>query len=70
MKTGRPSWEGSFKEIKSTGNVAIRADFDPETFPCPVQLAGISNLIPRARSALAEYVVLEDEKTGKGMIIE
>ena len=35
------------EEIKRVGNIAIRADFDPETFIALVQLAWISTPIPR-----------------------
>ena len=57
------------KEIKGAGNTAIRADFDPETF---VDWCNSRELRPnsQARTAFAEHVVLEYQKTGKGTIIE
>ncbi len=56
-------------EIKRTGNIAIRADFDPETFMDLCISRGFQ-ANSQARTAFAEHVVLEYEKTGKGTIIE
>ena len=57
------------EEIKRIGNVAIRADFDPETFMDWCNSRGLK-ANSQARTAFAEYVVLEHQKTGKGTIIE
>lgn len=57
------------EEIKSAGNVAIRADFDPETFTGWCNSRGFQ-ANSEARSAFAEHVVLEYQKTGKGTVIE
>ncbi len=56
-------------EIKRTGNIAIRADFDPESFMGWCISRGFQ-ANSQARTAFAEHVVLEYEKTGKGTIIE
>ena len=56
-------------EIKRTGNIAIRADFDPETFMDWCISRGFQ-ANSQARTAFAEHVVLEYEKTGKGTLIE
>ncbi|OPY02290.1 MAG: hypothetical protein A4E61_01372 [Syntrophorhabdus sp. PtaB.Bin184] len=57
------------EEIRRTGNIAIRADFDPETF---LDWCRSRGFIPnsQARTAFAEHVVLEYQKTGKGTIME
>lgn len=57
------------EEIKRVGNIAIRADFDPETFINFCRSRGFQ-LNSEAREAFAEHVVLEYQKTGKGTIIE
>jgi hypothetical protein len=57
------------EEIKRTGNSAIRADFDPETFIPWCNSRGLQ-ANSQARTAFAEHVVLEYQKTGKGTIIE
>lgn len=61
--------ERELKEIKDAGNVALRADFDPETF---IDFCHARGLQPNSQGRLtfAGYVVLEYEKTGKGQIIE
>jgi len=56
------------EEIRRAGNVAIRADFDPETFLDWCRRGFQPN--SQARTAFAEHVVLEYQKTGKGTIIE
>ena len=56
-------------EIKRVGNIAIRADFDPETFINWCNLRGFQ-ANSQARTAFAEHVVLEYQKTGKGAIID
>ena len=57
------------EEIKHAGNIAIRADFDPETFITWCNLRGFE-ANSHARTAFAEHAVLEYQKTGKGTIIE
>ena len=57
------------EEIKRAGNIAIRADFDPETFIDWCNLRGFE-ANSQARTAFAEHVVLEYQKTGKGTVIE
>jgi hypothetical protein len=57
------------EEIKRTGNIAIRADFDPETFINWCNSRGFQ-ANSQARTAFAEHIVLEYQKTGKGTIIE
>jgi hypothetical protein len=57
------------EEIKLIGNVAIRADFDPDTFIDYCNSRGFE-ANSQARTAFAEHVVLEHQKTGKGTIIE
>jgi len=55
--------------IKEGGNIAIRADIDPETFPDWCNFHGFQ-ANAQGRSAFANHVVLEYQKTGKGTIIE
>jgi hypothetical protein len=66
-------WKGlvgrQLEEIKRTGNSAIRADFDLETFIAWCNSRGFQ-ANSQARTAFAEHVVLEYQKTGKGTIIE
>jgi hypothetical protein len=57
------------EEIKRVGNIALRADFDPETFIAWCKSRGFP-ANSQARIAFAEHVVLEYQKTGKGTIIE
>jgi len=57
------------EEVKRIGNVAIRADFDPETFIDWCNSRGFQ-ANSQGRTAFAEHVVLEHQKTGKGTIIE
>jgi hypothetical protein len=57
------------EQIKHAGNIAIRADFDPETFIDWCNLRGFE-ANSQARTAFAEHVVLEYQKTGEGTIIE
>lgn len=61
--------EKQLAEIKGTGNRAIRADFHPETFLDWCLSRGFQPN-SQARTAFAEHVVLEYEKTGKGTFIE
>ncbi len=57
------------EEIKNAGNIALRVDFDPETFVAFLRSRGFQPN-SQAREAFAEHVVLEYQKTGKGAIIE
>ncbi|HVN98219.1 MAG TPA: hypothetical protein VMT62_17470 [Syntrophorhabdaceae bacterium] len=57
------------QEIKRAGNIALRADFDPETFIDWCNLRGFQ-ANSQARAAFAEHIVLEYQKTGKGTLIE
>ncbi len=57
------------EEIKRAGNIAIRADFNPETFIDWCNLRGFQ-ANSQARRAFAEHVELEYQKTGKGTVIE
>jgi len=57
------------EEIKRVGNIALRADFDPETFIAWCNSRGFAPN-SHARTAFADHVVLEYQKTGKGTIIE
>lgn len=57
------------EEVRRIGNVAIRADFDPETFIDWCNSRGLK-ANSQARTAFAEHVVLEHQKTGNGKIIE
>jgi hypothetical protein len=55
--------------IKDSGNIAIRADIDPETFTAWCASHGFK---PNSsgRIAFVNHVVLEFQKTGQGTIIE
>jgi hypothetical protein len=55
--------------IKDSGNVAIRADIDPETFTAWCASRGFV-ADSKGRIAFVNHVVLEYQKTGKGTIIE
>jgi hypothetical protein len=57
------------EEIRQAGNIAIRADFDPEMFLDWCRSRGFQPN-SQARGAFAEHVVLEYQKTGKGTLIE
>jgi len=57
------------EEIKRVGNIAIRADFYPETFIAWCRARGFQ-VDSQARAAFAEHVVLEYQKTGKGTVME
>jgi hypothetical protein len=57
------------EEIKGSGNIAIRADIDPETFAAWCNLHGFL-ADSRGRSAFANHAELEYHKTGKGTFIE
>jgi hypothetical protein len=55
--------------IKETGNVALRADIDPETFAAWCASRGYQ-ANSKGRIAFVNHVVLEYLKTGKGKMIE
>jgi hypothetical protein len=55
--------------IKGSGNVAIRADIDPETFAAWCASHG-HEANSKGRIAFINYVELEYQKTGKGTVIE
>ncbi|MBN2402367.1 MAG: hypothetical protein JXN64_08195 [Spirochaetes bacterium] len=57
------------EEIKRTGNIALRADIDPDTFK---DWCNAHGFLPDAqgRIAFVNHVKLEYEKTGKGTLIE
>jgi hypothetical protein len=56
-------------EITGSGNIAIRADIDPETFTDWCHLHGfLAN--SQGRSAYANHVEIEYQKTGKGTVID
>jgi hypothetical protein len=57
------------EEIKRIGNVAIRADIDPETFADWCNSRGLK-ADSQGRTAFVNHVELEYRKTGKGTIIE
>jgi hypothetical protein len=58
-----------YEEIKGSGNIAIRADIDPETFTDWCNVHGfLTN--SQGRTAFVNHVELEYQKTGKGTIIE
>ncbi|NTV58685.1 MAG: hypothetical protein HGA74_15590 [Deltaproteobacteria bacterium] len=55
--------------IKGSGNVALRADIDPETFTAWCASRGhLAN--SQGRIAFVNHVELEYQKTGKGTVIE
>jgi len=57
------------EEIKGCGNIAIRADIDPETFIDWCNGRGVK-ADSQGRTAFVNYVELEYRKTGKGTVIE
>ena len=57
------------EEIKGCGNIAIRADIDPETFTDWCNGRGFK-ADSQSRTAFVNYVELEYRKTGKGTVIE
>ena len=57
------------EEIKGAGNIAIRADIDPETFTDWCNLRGFQ-ANSQGRIAFVNHVELEYRKTGKGTVIE
>jgi hypothetical protein len=55
--------------IKAGGNIAIRADIDPETFTAWCASHGFE-ANSHGRIAFVNHVELEYQKTGKGTVIE
>jgi hypothetical protein len=55
--------------IKGSGNIAIRADIDPETFASWCESHG-QEANSRGRTAFVNHVELEYQKTGKATVIE
>jgi len=55
--------------IKDCGNIALRADIDPETFAAWCASHGLK-ANSQGRIAFVNQVVLEYRKTGKGTVIE
>jgi hypothetical protein len=55
--------------IKSSGNIALRADIEPETFLAWCASHG-HQANSRGRIAFVNHVELEYQKTGKGTVIE
>ncbi|HEX7535175.1 MAG TPA: hypothetical protein VF343_07945 [Syntrophales bacterium] len=57
------------EEIKGGGNIAIRADIDPETFTDWCNGSGFKP-DSQGRTAFVNHVELEYRKTGKATVIE
>jgi hypothetical protein len=57
------------EEVKGAGNIALRADIDPETFTGWCNGRGFK-ADSQGRTAFVNYVELEYRKTGKGTVIE
>ena len=57
------------EEIKDGGNIALRADIDPETFTGWCNRHGFK-ADSRGRTAFVNHVELEYRKTGTGTVIE
>ena len=55
--------------IKGIGNVALRVDIDPETFPAWCASRG-HKANSQGRIAFVNHVELEYQKSGKGTLIE
>ena len=55
--------------IKGSGNIAIRAEIDPETFTAWCASRGLE-ANSRGRIAFVNHVKLEYETTGRGTVIE
>lgn len=73
MPTSFEAWkalvERELEMIKDSGNIAIRADIDPETFTAWCASHGLKSN-SQGRIAFVNYIVLEYRKTGKGTVIE
>ncbi len=55
--------------IKEGGNIALRADIDPDTLPAWCASRGYK-ADAQGRTAFVNHVELEYQKTGKGTVIE
>jgi hypothetical protein len=55
--------------IKGSGNIALRADIDPETFTAWCTSHGFE-ANSQGRTAFVTHAELEYQKTGKGTVIE
>lgn len=55
--------------IKESGNIALRADIDPETFADWCRSRGFQP-DAKGRTAFANHIVIEYQKTGVGTFIE
>ncbi len=73
MPAGFKDWKALVEKeceiIKGSGNIAIRADIDPDTFTAWCASHGLE-ANSRGRIAFVNHVKLEYEITGKGTIIE
>ena len=61
--------EKELELIKESGNIALRADIDPETFIAWCAARGFKPN-SQGRIAFVNHVELEYQKTGKGTVIE
>ncbi len=61
--------EKELEIIKDSGNIAIRADIDPDTFTAWCASRGLE-ANSRGRIAFVNHVKLEYEMTGNGTVIE
>ncbi len=61
--------ERELELIKDIGNIPLRADIDPETFPAWCASRGFKT-DSRGRIAFVNHVELEYRKTGQGTVIE
>jgi hypothetical protein len=55
--------------IRESGNIAIRADIDPETLPAWCAARG-HKTDAQGRTAFVNHIELEYQKTGEGTVIE
>jgi hypothetical protein len=73
MPAGFEDWKAlvdrQFEFIKGGGNIAIRADIDPESFTSWCASRGYEPN-SRGRTAFVKHVELEYQKTGKGTLLE
>lgn len=57
------------EEIRNAGNIALRADFDPEAFIGWCNSRGLQP-VSEGRTGFVEHIVLEYQKTGNGILID
>lgn len=73
MPASFAAWKGLVDKevalIQGSGNIAVRADIDPETFPAWCAAHGF-RANSQGRIAYVNQVVLEYRKTGKGTVIQ